>query len=212
MNGINRSESINKLIIIEKDEILGLIFYENGDRLFKSHLIENISSRELPYLQGIKVLYNDFDNLEYHIIPISEYENIEKLVFQSFTAKGKSMKNTYYDKEWIVIKKYLRDDKNINKSEVEKTFINHTLQAELFNDENEVTVNKCIIVHYLHNDLQLSIKLVENHNGDLKTVNGVQIVNSQSPLGVSLLGKKEGEIVKIGTSNKEVRIVKIFDS
>jgi len=214
MNGINRSESINRLIIIEKDEILGLIFYENGDRLFKSHLIENISSRELPYLQGIKVLYNDFDNLEYHIIPISEYENIKKLVFQSFTAKGKSMKNTYYDKEWIIIKKYLHDDKNINinKSEVEKTFTNHTLQAELFNDENEVKVNKCIIVHYLHNDLQLSIKLVENHNGDLKTVNGVQIVNSQSPLGVSLLGKKEGEIVKIGTSNKEVRIVKIFDS
>ena len=210
MNGINLKDFVNKMIVIEKDEILGLTFYEKGVKLFKSHLTENIANRELLQLQGIKVIYNDFTKIDYHIIPIEEFENIDKLVFNSFTAKGKPMSNPYYQNEWLTVKKYQQIEESLD--EITDTSVGDIIQEEeTINFGKEVEVNKCITIHYPHNDKQMKVKLVEGHNGELKNINGVQIVNSLTPLGVSLLGRKLGETVQIGTSNTVVEIVNISD-
>jgi len=66
-------------------------------------LTENISTRTQLHLLGYKVIYNDFESIEYKILPLEIHNKISRLVFQSFTANGKPVDNKYYDLEWSII-------------------------------------------------------------------------------------------------------------
>lgn len=114
MNGLNHDGNLKLLIIIETEKVIGIFFYENGVKKFKAHLTENISCREQLHLQGYKVIYNEFDKIEYQILPLKIQDDITRLIFQSFTATGKPVNNSYYDNEWSVINKFI-DQKNILK-------------------------------------------------------------------------------------------------
>lgn len=114
MNGLNHDDTLKLLLIIETEKVIGIFFYENGVRKFKAHLTENISCREQLHLQGYKVIYNEFDKIEYQILPLKIQDDITRLIFQSFTATGKPVNNSYYDNEWSIINEAI-----INKQAIE---------------------------------------------------------------------------------------------
>jgi hypothetical protein len=45
-------------LLIKKDEIIGITFTENGERKFKAHLTEKLSTKDNLSIQGYKVIYN----------------------------------------------------------------------------------------------------------------------------------------------------------
>lgn len=105
MNGLNKGGQLVHIEAVETEKIIGIYFDENGRKKFKAHLTENISTREQLHLQGYKVIYNDFDRIEYNILPLGVYNDISRLVFSSFSANGKELDNIYYKKEWEVLTK-----------------------------------------------------------------------------------------------------------
>ena len=106
-NGKNPDSNIIYLRLIENESLISLKIKRGSEILFKSHKTENISSRELLQLQGIKLVYQDYDIIEYKILPLEIFNDINKLVFSSFTAEGKSVFNSYYKNEWEIVKKFI---------------------------------------------------------------------------------------------------------
>jgi hypothetical protein len=105
--GKNPSAKLLYLKFIEEDAIIGIKIKKGRDKVFKAHKTENISSRDLLQLQGYKVLYQDFDSIEYKILPKNILNDIKRLVFESFTASGKLTNNHYYESEWNIIKFFM---------------------------------------------------------------------------------------------------------
>jgi very-short-patch-repair endonuclease len=106
-NGKNPNAKILYLKLIEEESLIGLIIKRGAEAVFKAHKTEKISTRELLQLQGYKIVYQNFDNLEYKILPLRICEDIRRLVFTSFTAEGKSVYNKYYENEWETIKQFI---------------------------------------------------------------------------------------------------------
>lgn len=105
-NGLNRGAKLIHVSVIENDKLIGLYYRANGSKRFKAHLTSDITSREQLHLQGYKVLYGDFRSLSYKILPLEIHNDIDRLVFSSFTATGKPFENEYYKKEWKVLRKF----------------------------------------------------------------------------------------------------------
>lgn len=208
MNGLNLKDSLKKITIIENEEILGIYFQENGIKKFKAHLTENISCREQLHLQGYKVAYKDFHNIEYHILPLSIYNEIRRLVFQSFTANGKPTNNSYYSNEWSVINRYSREFTERQKPLDIFDTINEPSESDYL---NEIAEDSIVKINYLHNDKELNVQLVENHREGIDKENGIQKIQLDTPLAISLLGKKQGEEIRIGTTETYVKILKILN-
>lgn len=102
-NGKNPNARILYLKLIEDDCIISLKIKRGLETVFKAHKTDKISTRELLHLQGYKVVYQYSDNIEYKILPLDIYQSIQRLVFTSFTAEGKSIHNKYYENEWKLI-------------------------------------------------------------------------------------------------------------
>ncbi|MFA6875375.1 MAG: AAA domain-containing protein [Parabacteroides sp.] len=105
MNGLNKNDELSKLELIDSEKIIGIYFNENNSKKFKAHLTEKISSRDQLHLQGYKVMYMDFESIDYKIMPLEILDSISRLVFQSFAANGKPIDNNYYSTEWSIINK-----------------------------------------------------------------------------------------------------------
>jgi len=202
VNGLNRDEELVNIYVIESDKIIGIYFTENGQRKFKAHLTKNISTRDLLHLQGYKVIYGNFEKIEYIILPLEIYDKIKRLVFQSFTANGKLIDNKYYDAEWSIINRYSKNGEDqYHQSQ------KFTQQTELY--ENRVVTNKTVKIRFLRNGKELRIKLVDYPTYGSEIIDGVQIVNIKKPIGISLIGKAVGDIVKIGDKDNEIEIIEI---
>lgn len=103
-NGFNIKTNMPQLTLLEKDEIIGITFKEQGEIKFKAHLTKNLPEKDNLSIQSYKVVYNDgFSDAKYKIIPMEKLDKIERLVFDSFNARGKETNNTYYQKEWKII-------------------------------------------------------------------------------------------------------------
>ncbi len=113
-NGLSTKEKLSCLKLIESEEIIGICFNENGRKKFKAHLTQNISAREQLHLQGWKVIYNsNFEKIRYRVLPLKIHDDIKRLVFQSFMAKGKSIGSNYYQSEWAIIKPYFLNKRKL---------------------------------------------------------------------------------------------------
>lgn len=108
-NGKNPEATLIYLKIIEDDTIFGIRYKINGDIIFKAHDTQKISNREQLHLQGYKVMYSSFEEIEYKILPKIIIEDIKKLVFDSFTTVGKPVTNNYYKLEWKIIKRFMQN-------------------------------------------------------------------------------------------------------
>lgn len=201
MNGLNRDGELMHIQIVESERIIGIYFNENGKRKFKAHLSENISTREQLHLQGYKVIYNDFDQIEYNIMPLEIYNDISRLVFQSFTANGKPVDNKYYEYEWSVIKRHSRKKQAQNEGK------GNFIQNSLF--DSIVGLNCIVKIKFISNDKELKVKLVDYPTNGSEIIDGVQIVNIRKPIAIAIKGKTIGDKVKIGDSDIVVEIIEI---
>ena len=201
MNGLNKDGELAHIEAIETEKIIGIYFTENGRRKFKAHLSENISTREQLHLQGIKVIYNEFERIDYKILPIEIHSDINRLVFQSFTANGKPIDNNYYESEWTVIKRHSKKDEpqNIQREE----FIPNSLF------DNRVKLNSTVKIKFLSNKKELKVKLVDYATNGAEIIDGVQIVNIKKPLAASINDKSIGDKVTVRGTNNVVEIIEI---
>jgi hypothetical protein len=208
MNGLNLNATLNKISLIESESVIGICFDENGERKFKAHLSDKISVRDHLQLQGYKVIYNEFENIEYTIFPLNIINDIDKLIFNSFTANGKSFNNTYYSKEWSIIKNYIRPNE-VEKSETEKQI--DIFSASLDNDlfHKIVELNSIVKIKYFINNRILKVQIVDFHVRNYNKINGVQMISMTSPLAKSIIGRSVGELVRIDETETKVEILEI---
>lgn len=212
-NGLNLDDNLNYLTIIESEKIIGLYFFSEGKKKFKAHLTENISSRELLHLQGYKVLYNDFENIEFKILPVEILNEISRLVFQSFNAGGKPIDNEYYEKEWSILKKF---DKPIEeRPKIKDTFEDIQTHSEglVFKTliVQEVKLGSIVKIRYLRDNKIFDIQLVEYSTRSEGIKDGIQNITINSPLAISILGKSIGEIIYIINTEYQVEIIEILN-
>lgn len=106
-NGKHPHAKILLLKLIEEDSIISLRIKRGLEIVFKAHKTEEIPERELLHLLGKKVVYQGYDKIEYNILPETIKNDIQRLVFKSFSAEGKLIKNNYYQSEWNIIEKYI---------------------------------------------------------------------------------------------------------
>jgi hypothetical protein len=210
MNGVNLNDRLSLLTIIESEKIIALYFYENGKKKFKAHLTENISCRELLHLQGFKVIYNNFSKLEYKILPLELKSDLDRLVYQSFSANGKPLDNDYFEREWTTLKKfYLNEKIAANKAETnlppgEKDPAPAAPLKKLVNQYSTVKLK------YLSKDKEMTVHLVDSETNEFGGITGIQKIYNKSPLAVSIIGKGIGERVRIGNTEHSVEIKEIL--
>lgn len=106
-NGKNPNSNIIYLKVIESDTIFCIKYKIKNNIIFKAHHTNKISNRDLLNLQGYKVMYNEFNQIEYKILPMGITGGLKRLIFDSFTASGKPVINNYYEAEWKIIKQFL---------------------------------------------------------------------------------------------------------
>jgi hypothetical protein len=208
MNGLNLNDTLNKITLIESEGIIGICFDEKGERKFKAHLSEKISVRDQLQLQGYKVIYNEFENIEYTIFPLTVFNDIDKLVFNSFTANGKSFNNTYYSKEWSIIKNYVKPTR-VKRLETEKKedIFSAPLNKTLF--DKIVELNSIVKIKYYISNRILTVQIVDFQVRNYNKINGIQMVNLNSPLAKSIIGKSIGDLVRIDETETKVEIIEI---
>ena len=81
------------------------------------------------------------------------------------------------------------------------------VQTKIFADD-VVKLNSKVQVKYLNNGKDLNVHIVSTQNNKPIT-NGFQKIYEKSPLAVSLIGHVVGDIVKIGSLDNFVEILKI---
>lgn len=198
-------------MITENEVIVGIYFYENGVKKFKAHLTENISCRGQLHLQGYKVIYNEFDRVEYKFFPLRIQNEINRLIYQSFTANGKPVSNNYYEKEWSVIRRFSNRNKNLNEQPKTDNYqVNKALlQIHDNSPDLEIKLNSVVKIKYLNKDKIINIQLVEYHAKHFEANNGIQKININSPLALSIIGKSVRDRVKIKNTNSLIEILEV---
>ena len=208
MNGLNLNDTLNKITLIESESIIGICFDEKGERKFKAHLSEKISVRDQLQLQGYKVIYNEFKNIEYTIFPLTVFDDIHKLIFNSFTANGKSFNNTYYSKEWTLIKNYVKStEAKQTKTKKEIDILSNSFNNTLF--DNRVKLNSIVKLKYYISNRIIIVQIVDFQVENYNRKNGIQMINLNSPLAKFIIGKSVGDIVNIGETKTKVEIIEI---
>lgn len=83
------------------------------------------------------------------------------------------------------------------------------VQTKIFTEE--VKLNSKVQVKYMNNGKDMNVQLVLTENNKNDNSSGVQKVYYKSPLAGSLLGHTVGDIVKIGSLDNFVEIIKIIN-
>jgi hypothetical protein len=209
MNGLNLNDRLKCLTIIDTEKIMGIYFYEHGQRKFKAHLTESISNREQLHLQGYKVIYNEFEKIEYKILPLEIKNDLNRLIFQSFMANGKSVNNLYYEYEWSILKRF-DTTKNEASPIIENTIpIENIEQVVGTPIVKSISQNSTVKIKYLNKDKELTIQLVDYETKGNERYEGVQKIYYRSPITALIIGKSEGDIVRLGNSEYYVKILEI---
>ena len=210
-NGLNQNDNLQFLTIIENEMIAGIFFYENGVKKFKAHLTENISCREQLHLQGYKVIYNEFDKIEYKFFPLRIKDEINRLIFQSFTANGKPISNNYYENEWSVLRRFSNRTKTIVEPEIDYQALESFSYINNNMPDTEIKLNSIIRIKYLNKDKEIKIQLVDYHPKEFEMDSGIQKINMNSPLALTIIGKSIGDRVEIKNTNSLVEILEIIN-
>lgn len=211
MNGFNHNDNLELITIIENDMIIGIFFFENGVRKFKAHLTENISCREQLHLQGYKVIYNDFEKIEYKFFPLGIQDEINRLLFQSFSANGKPVCNNYYEKEWSILRQFDIKSKILNKPEIDCQVTEFFSQTQNESNDLDIKLNSVVRIKYLERNKEIRIQLVEYQVKVFDTNNDIQKININSPLALSIIGKSRGDKVEIINTNTLIEILEIVN-
>ena len=211
MNGLSSYDYLKLLTIIETDAIIGIFFIENGIKKFKAHLTENISCREQLHLQGLKVMYNEFYEIEYVILPIKIQNEISRLIYHNFPASGRPVDNSYYNAEWSAITKYVRRNKKFREPtiDIKTTDIFPTIKNTI--SDLKIKLKSIVKIKYQNKEKEISIQLVEYHAQGFEIINGIQKIAMNSPLAIAIIGKTLGDKVEIKNTNNFIEILEIIN-
>lgn len=103
-NGIYGNYKINRILITNSEAIIGIIYHKGDTKYFKAILLDQLKANNGKVgLQGYKTMSEDYDNLEYLVLPIELKDKLSRLIFKSFNASGKSFDNSNYKKEFAII-------------------------------------------------------------------------------------------------------------
>lgn len=114
----------------------------------------------------------------------------------------------------------IRNELPFNDPEVQDDLIEEIDQIEIHSLKTEespiknskrIKASSKVKVNYLNNDKEIIVELVENGAVKPDTSNGVMKINIKTPLGQALLGKTQGETVKIGKLDNYVEILEIMN-
>lgn len=109
-NGIYGNNTINQILVTDVDAIIGVIYHNNGIKYFKAFLSNQLKSNNGNVgLQGYKTMSDNYDTIQYLVLPIDLKEDISRLIFKSFGASGKSFDNSNYKNEFTIINNYSND-------------------------------------------------------------------------------------------------------
>lgn len=110
-NGIYKDNSINSILHIPREAIIGIIYYKGGAKYFKAFLSDKLKENNGNVgLQGYKTMYEDYDKIEYVILPIEIKESISKLILKSFNATGKDFSKPHYKHEFAILRQYVQEE------------------------------------------------------------------------------------------------------
>jgi hypothetical protein len=106
-NGIYGNHKVNQILVSENEAIVGVIYHNKGAKYFKAFLLDQLKSNNSNVgLQGYKTMTDDYDTIQYLLLPINLKNSLSRLVFKSFGASGKSFDNLNYKKEFAIINNY----------------------------------------------------------------------------------------------------------
>lgn len=108
-NGIYKHYKIKSLMLVPKRGIVGIKYKSRGLKYFKAILTSQLKEGNPKIgLEGYKVLYPkcnwDYGSISFHFLPITYKENLNRLIFSTLSACGKSFKNVNYKKEFKIIR------------------------------------------------------------------------------------------------------------
>lgn len=95
------------------------------------------------------------------------------------------------------------------KATIEAITEKEVTQSDLF--KNAVKVGSKVKVKYLNNGKDIKVQIVEKEINKSEKANGVQKVNSKSPLAIALIGKSIGETAKVGNLDNYVEVLEIIN-
>ena len=76
-------------------------------------------------------------------------------------------------------------------------------------DHKAIRIGSIVKLNYINNDKIVTVLISDNQFTKNEVVNGIQNINSKSPLAVSLIKKFKGEIIKIGNLDNYVEILDV---
>ena len=132
-----------------------------------------------------------------------------RLIYQSFTANGKTLDNNYYEMEWQSLKRVGTKQKNnaATLKQAPDASLLENIPNSLF--DIKVELNSTVKIKYLNKDKVLTIKLVDYQTQAVNIENGVQKVSDKKPLGASIKGKSVGDQIEIENTDSIVEIIEI---
>ena len=77
--------------------------------------------------------------------------------------------------------------------------------------DKEITLNTKVRIKYLKTGKEITIQIVGQRVKGIEIVDGIQRVNINSPLALSLRGKSAGGKVKIGNTMNYIEILEIYN-
>jgi very-short-patch-repair endonuclease/transcription elongation GreA/GreB family factor len=203
INGFNLHGEIAHIEAIESDRIIGLFFRQEGRIRFKAHFTKNIPESDKIDFWGYKIIYANFDHIQYHIIPLELQPTISRLVFKSFFSMGGSIDDKNYQSEFKIIntlegaiQAFATEENNVNIPSIP--------------DKSVVMPNDTVKLRMGNGKREFIVKLGNYPSGGNNVVDGVQLIHVEGPLALSILGKKVGEVVKAAGTEFLVEIVEIM--
>jgi transcription elongation GreA/GreB family factor len=144
-------------------------------------------------------------------LPLKIQNDINRLIFQSFTATGKPVNNSYYDNEWSILRRFNNRNNILNEPEIDYQVIETFSPVGNNSSDIEIKLNSVVTIKYLNKDKEINIQLVEYHTKEFETNNGIQKININSPLAISIIGKSIGDRVEIKNTNSLIEIMQIMN-
>jgi very-short-patch-repair endonuclease len=93
--------------------------------------------------------------------------------------------------------------------ESENEHLEQFQEEEDDDDDKAIKIGSIVKLNYINNDKVVTILISDNQLAKNEVVNGIQKINSKSPLALSLNKKHKGEIVKIGNLDNYVEILDV---
>lgn len=154
---------------------------------------------------------------------VSFIKNIENSNPSIFIDKSNVI-GAFTDDVVITESNFLNDSSSLEKKIDDTTKIlrnQNLVQMELFennekpkkyeNQEDKIKLHSKVIVKYLNKDAKIKVYLVDEQITSTEKINGYQKINIKSSLGVCLLGKKKGDVERVGKGDYYVEVLKILN-